>query len=127
MARKVQSQKATGTDGKPTEAVGEILSKSCFSGDSIRSDTKLCENKTSRPVEIMPLSSGNKPVDSTISQKVKVHNRMRRAEGESKELLISAFGFGVRWGRRASSSGIGGQDAQKKDAAFHLRSSKEVI
>ena len=67
---KVQSQKATGTDGKPVDAVGKILSKSCFSGDSIRGNTKLCEKKTAKTVEKMPLNSGNKLADLTLNQRV---------------------------------------------------------
>ena len=65
-----QYQKATGTDGKPVDAVGKILSKSCFSGDSIRGNTKLCEKKTAKTVGKMLLNSRNKPIDSTGGQEV---------------------------------------------------------
>jgi len=62
---KVQSQKATGTDGKPVDAFGKILSKSCFSGDPIRVNTARCEKKTTKAIEIMPLSGNNRMLART--------------------------------------------------------------
>lgn len=64
---KQQSQKATGTDGKPVDAVGKILSKSCFSGDSIQVNTVRCEKKTAKTVEKMPLRTNNKGGLKTVS------------------------------------------------------------
>ncbi len=67
---KVQSQKATGTDGKPVDAIGKILSKSCFSGDPIRVNTPRCEKKTAKTVEIMPLRANNESGLKTSNPKV---------------------------------------------------------
>ena len=64
---KQQSQKATGTDGKPVDAVGEILSKSCFSDDPIRVNPVRCEKKTAKTVEKMPLRANNEGGVKTVS------------------------------------------------------------
>ncbi len=73
---KVQSQKATGTDGKPVDAVGEILSKSCFSGDPIRVNTVRCEKKTAKAVEKMPLRANNNSSQRTVDPKVARSSRV---------------------------------------------------
>jgi len=46
-----EKQKAVATGTDDANVTGEILSKSCFSGDSIRDNTKLCEKKTAKTVE----------------------------------------------------------------------------
>ncbi len=73
---KVQSQKATGTDGKPVDAVGEILSKSCFSGDQIRLNMIGSDERAVKPVEKTPLNAlgngGQKTVDPKVARSSRV-------------------------------------------------------